>query len=268
MEGRTEKVQSAMRYGVLNGGKRLRPILTLAVAEIFGVDERQALVSGCAIELVHCASLILDDLPSMDDAQLRRGRKACHREFDESTAILASFGLLNRAFQVLQELKGKGVSQKAIRELTLLLTAAIGTDGLIGGQIIDLESEKSMDYATLEFIHSHKTIALFLASAEFGCVLGRAGGRDRAAILQYAKPLGLAFQIQDDLLDALSTPEKIGKDVNRDVEKTTFVSFCGIEGARQLNRELIQSSIASLAPFGKRGAILEDIGRFSLSRRS
>ncbi|MBI2837437.1 MAG: polyprenyl synthetase family protein [Acidobacteria bacterium] len=262
---RPEKVHAAMRYAVLNGGKRLRPILTITVADIFRAAEAPALLAACAIEMVHCSSLILDDLPCMDDARLRRGRLPCHLEFGESTAILAAFGLLNRAFQLLQEIERRGVGPRKVRALAEQLTSAIGSDGLIGGQAIDLESHAaSVDFATLEYIHSHKTGALFIASAEFGAILGDAGRKDRAAIVQYARNLGLAFQVQDDLLDADGMTDASG--AGR--PKTTFVSFAGIEGMSRLSRDLIESSIVSLAPLGKRGAVLEAISRQTLDRRS
>jgi len=265
---RPENVHEAMRYGVLSGGKRLRPILTLAVADVFRTPALRAVRAGCAIELIHCTSLILDDLPCMDDAHLRRGRKACHRAFGESTAILAAFGLMNAAFDLLQDLDQDGVSQRRIRELTVQLASAIGSVGLIGGQAVDLLSEKPADYTTLEFIHSHKTGALFVTAAQFGCILGGANRREKAAISQYAKNVGLAFQVQDDLLDAVGSRKRTGKDVRRDTTKPTFASICGIDGARQLSRKLVDSSISALSPIGRRCRILEAIARYSVDRDS
>lgn len=267
-DARPERVHQAMHYAVVGDGKRLRPILTIAVAEIFRTDPGVAVRAGCAIELVHCSSLILDDLPCMDDARQRRGRPTCHLEFGESTATLAAFGLLNRSFQILQELADLGVGLRQVCALTLQLAAAVGSDGLTGGQAIDLISENAVDFATLEFIHSHKTGALFIASAQFGAILGRAGRKDRAAIVQYAKNLGLAFQVQDDLLDAMGTSQRTGKDARKDARKTTFVSLSGIDGARALSRELVESSVASLAPLGARGTLLDELGRFAVNGRT
>ena len=252
---RPEDVHRAVRYAALGAGKRVRPVLALAVAELFGSPEREDVVDvAAAVELVHASSLVLDDLPSMDDAQLRRGRPTVHRVFGEDVAVLAAFALLNRAFALVAEAASRlALRRYAPADLVHHLAAAVGTHGLIGGQALDLRSTpEEIDLARLEYIHSHKTGALFLAAAELGAMAADARRRDLEAIARYAKNLGLAFQIEDDLLDALATPEETGKDAKQDLGKTTFVSLLGVDGARALADELLAFAIASLTPFGAR----------------
>jgi geranylgeranyl diphosphate synthase type II len=278
---RPESVHRAMRYAALGAGKRLRPVLTLAVAEMLGAGEDEAVVDvGCAVELVHASSLVLDDLPSMDDAELRRGRPTVHRAFGEATAVLAAFGLLNLAFQRLADSAQRlRLSRYASEDLVHHLADAIGTAGLIGGQTLDLESTAA-DLAPddgghgppyngghsalerLEYVHSHKTGALFLAAAELGAMAADARRRELESVGRYAKNLGLAFQIEDDLLDALATPEETGKDVRKDAGKTTFVSLLGVDGARALADELLSFAIDSLEPLGRRADPLRALAEF------
>jgi geranylgeranyl diphosphate synthase type II len=204
--------------------------------------------------MVHACSLILDDLPCMDDANLRRGRPTAHRVFGESTAILAAFALLNAGFELVH--KAEGLREKGRRQITLQLAQALGPQGLSGGQLADLESTgRQLDLEALEFIHSHKTGALFIAAAEMGALAAGARPRELASLHRYAKNLGLAFQITDDLLDYSGSPEVTGKDAGLDRNKTTFVDLCGIDGSRRLVDELIDASVGALAPFGKRGEI-------------
>lgn len=278
---RPETVHRAMRYAALGAGKRVRPVLTLAVVEMFGGGGDEAVVDvACAVELVHASSLVLDDLPSMDDAELRRGRPTVHRAFGEATAILAAFGLLNLAFQRLADAAQRlALSRYAPEDMVHHLADAIGTAGLIGGQTLDLESTPadlppydgghSPPYdgghsalERLEYVHSHKTGALFLAAAELGAMAADARRRDLESVGRYAKNLGLAFQIEDDLLDALATPEETGKDVRKDAGKTTFVSLLGVDGARALADELLSFAIASLAPLGRRADALRALAEF------
>jgi geranylgeranyl diphosphate synthase type II len=251
------RLAAAMRYSLLLPGKRLRPVLALAVAQMLRSRAEDALDPSCAIELVHASSLILDDLPCMDNAALRRGQKTNHLVFGEDLAILAAFALLNRAFEVLAEAPAIGAKGTALAELRRSLCAAIGPAGLIGGQVVDLEStDKGINFETLEFIHSHKTGALFSCAAEIGARLAGASGRDLAAVLAYAKNLGLAFQIVDDLLDVIGDPEQTGKQVRQDLKKTTFVSFSGVAGARALVAELLDHAVEALKPFGGRAELL------------
>jgi geranylgeranyl diphosphate synthase type II len=244
-----------MRYAALGGGKRVRPVLALAVAELCGARPADAVVDvACAVELVHASSLVLDDLPSMDDAQLRRGRPTVHRAFGEDVAILAAFALLNRAYALVAEAGQRlALRRYGPEEMIHRLTDAVGTRGLVGGQALDLASTPAdVDLERLEFIHSHKTGALFLAAAELGAMAADAKRKDLDAVSRYAKNLGLAFQIEDDLLDALATPAETGKDAKQDLGKATFVGLLGVDGARALADELLAFAGASLTPFGAR----------------
>ena len=243
-----------MRYAALSPGKRLRPVLTLVVADIFGEASEAVLDVACSIEMVHACSLILDDLPMMDDASLRRGRETTHRVFGEDVAVLASYGLLNLAFAVVAERATRlATGRYTSEDLLHLLTEAIGSRGLVGGQALDLEARhEELDLDRLEYIHSHKTGALFTAAAELGAMAVDARRRDLGAVTRYAKNLGLAFQIADDLLDVLATSEETGKDAKQDEDKLTFVKLLGVEGAVQLLRELIDFAITSLEPLGQR----------------
>ncbi|HEY6547102.1 MAG TPA: polyprenyl synthetase family protein, partial [Vicinamibacteria bacterium] len=249
--GQAPPVQAALEDSLFAPGKRLRPILALLVAEILRGDPESVLPAACAIEMVHTASLILDDLPCMDDAALRRGRPTCHVAHGEATAILAAFALQNRAFEILGH-GWPGAPDASVRSgLARDLARAIGLSGMIAGQSKDLEmTDRPLDFQTLEFIHSRKTGALFIASAELGAAAARAAPAERAAVGSYAKNLGLAFQIMDDLIDAVGAPSEAGKDVGQDLKKTTFVSFSGVDGARQLAEELIVASVDALAGFG------------------
>jgi len=255
---RPESVHRALRYATLGAGKRLRPVLTLAVAELLGEAGDEVLDLACAVELVHAASLVLDDLPSMDDAALRRGRPTTHRACGEDIAILAAFALLTRAFQLVAGAGQRlGLKRYGAEDLVHHLAEAVGTSGLVGGQALDLHSDPaSVDLERLEFIHSHKTGALFLAAAELGAMAADARRRDLEAVGRYAKNLGLAFQIEDDLLDALAATEETGKDARQDSERMTFVKLLGVAGARSLADELLGFAVASLAPYGGRAAAL------------
>jgi geranylgeranyl diphosphate synthase type II len=267
-ETRPEPVHRAMHYALTGAGKRVRPVLTLAVAELFGERSDPVLDIACAVEMVHACSLVLDDLPSMDDAQLRRGRPTVHRAFGESVALLAALGLLNRAYALVAE----GANRLSLRRYTAEdmihhLAVAIGSDGLIGGQALDLlarPEELSLD--TLEYIHSHKTGALFMAAGELGAMAADARRRDLEVIARYAKNLGLAFQIADDLLDVLGTPEETGKDTGKDADKVTFVKLLGVPGAQSLESELLGFAVESLASLGRKADLLREIARFVQKR--
>jgi geranylgeranyl diphosphate synthase type II len=261
-------VGRAAAYSLSAPGKRLRPVLSLLVAEMLRGEPDSVLPAACAIELVHTASLILDDLPSMDDARLRRGRPACHIAHGEATAILAAFALLNRGFEILSA-GWPGAPAAALRQaIAVDLAAAVGLDGMIAGQAADLEmTGRPLDFSTLEFIHSRKTGALFIAAAALGAVAANADAAARQAVCAYAKNLGLAFQIVDDLLDVESNPEAAGKDVGQDLKKTTFVSFAGTQGARQIAAELADASVRSLVGFGAGAEPLRELARYVVARR-
>jgi len=248
-------LHEAMRYTILLPGKRLRGVVVLAAAEMLKGGREDALPFAVAVEMVHASSLILDDLPSMDDATLRRGRPTLHRVSGEANAILAAFALLNEAFAQIQS--APGLKDRGRVEASSCLAAAIGSEGLVGGQFADLEATgKRLDLDTLEYIHAHKTGALFIAAAELGAIAAGGRARDLDALRRYAKNLGLAFQITDDLLDYSGNPETTGKDAGLDRNRTTFVNLCGIDGARRLVDELITAAVAALEPFGRRSAVL------------
>ncbi len=264
----SEAVERAARDSLLAPAKRLRPILTLLVVELFRGEPRRVVPAALAVEMVHTASLILDDLPCMDDASLRRGRPACHLAHGESTAVLAAFALINRAYEMLSEGWTGGPDSSVRAEIARRLAAAVGGDGMIAGQAEDLaRSGQPVDFATLEFIHSRKTGALFTAAASIGALSARAAAAEVAAVAAYAKNLGLAFQIVDDLIDATGEAGVAGKDVGQDARKTTFVSFAGATGARVLASELVRASEQALTPFGPRAQVLRDLARFVLMRR-
>ncbi|HET7745716.1 MAG TPA: polyprenyl synthetase family protein [Vicinamibacteria bacterium] len=266
--GRADAVEAAVADSLFAPAKRLRPVLALMVADVLRADPERVLPAGCALEMVHTASLILDDLPSMDDARLRRGRPACHVAHGEATAILAAFALLNRAFEILAT-GWPGAPDPPVRAaLAAELAQAIGLDGMIAGQSMDLlMTDRPLDFGTLEFIHSRKTGALFMGCAAVGAATARATAAEKAALVLYAKNLGLAFQIVDDLIDVTGRAQEAGKDVGQDLKKTTFVSFSGVEGARQLATELIQASQEALAGFGPRAQPLRDLAQYVVARR-
>ena len=256
-------VSKSMAYTVSAPSKRVRPVLTLLAAELCGGTSSHSVAAAAATELVHASSLILDDLPSMDDAALRRGRKANHLVFGESIAILAAFGLLNLAYRTLARAYEATVSAR----LTSVLSEAVGLDGLIGGQAIDLlATDQQINFETLERIHRGKTGALFSAAATAGGIVSGASSDVLRSLAAYAKNLGLAFQIIDDLLDVQGNPAETGKATREDLKKTTFVSFSGIDGARQLAMELCQTADLALEPFGRRGDRLRELSAFVAAR--
>jgi geranylgeranyl diphosphate synthase type II len=261
---RPRPVHEAMHYALTSAGKRVRPVLTLAVAELFGERGAAALDLACAVEMVHACSLVLDDLPSMDDAALRRGRPTVHRVYGEAVALLAALGLLNRAYALVAESAHRLSPRRYTSEdMVHHLAAAIGSGGLIGGQALDLLSKpEDADLDLLEYIHSHKTGALFMAAGELGAMAADARRRELEVVARFAKNLGLAFQISDDLLDVLATPEQTGKDAGQDADKATFVKLLGVAGAQALAAELLGFAVESLAPLGRRGDPLRELALF------
>ncbi len=264
-QGEAEQVARAARDSLMAPGKRLRPVLSLLVAEIFRTDPASILPAACAVEMVHTASLILDDLPSMDNAALRRGRPACHVAHGEATAILAAFALQNRAFEILA-LGWPGAPDAATRSgFAAALARAIGMSGMIAGQSRDLAATgATVDFQTLEFIHSRKTGALFTCSALLGTL--RASEGEVLAVAAYAKNLGLAFQVIDDLLDVGGDAAVTGKETGQDTKKTTFVSFAGEAGARTLAEDLAQTARAALEGLGPRAQPLRDLSCYVVAR--
>jgi geranylgeranyl diphosphate synthase type II len=258
------EVERAMAYTVLAPSKQVRAVLVLLSAELCRGNVARAIPAAAAIELIHASSLILDDLPSMDDAPLRRGRRASHLEFGEAVAILAAFGLLNRAYGEL----ARAYEPRQAAGMGALISEAVGPGGLIGGQALDLRATDTiLDFETLERIHRGKTGALFVAAAACGAISAGATPDAIASLTAYAKNLGLAFQIVDDLLDVAGDPAQTGKALRADARKTTFVSFSGIDGARQLATELCQTADRALAPFGSRADRLRELSAFVAARR-
>jgi farnesyl diphosphate synthase len=270
-DGPEARVYEAMRYAALAPGKRLRPFLVLASAHLFGVSQRSALQAAVAIELLHTYSLVHDDLPAMDDSDLRRGRPTCHKAFDEATAILAGDGLLTLAFEVLSQADTHG--DPAVRiELVACLAKAAGAAGMVGGQQIDLlaEHDHTLDIGAITRLQRLKTGALIAFSCEAGAILGKSSAENRRALIGYAHDLGLAFQIADDLLDAESTEAETGKSVGRDAEagKATFVSILGLEGAKKQARALVEQAIGQLEVFGDKADLLRQVAHFVVERKS
>lgn len=261
------KLHESVHYSLFAPGKRIRPIFALAVARIFGADVDELADAACTLEMIHTSSLILDDLPCMDSATMRRGKPANHVVFGEDTAILAAMYLLNRAYGVLAEYKRNYLSPALSAQTATTLSGAIGTEGIIGGQVVDLASQnKRIDLETLEFIHSRKTGALFYAAAEMGALFAKARDSERLAVQTFAKNLGLAFQISDDILDATGDPEKIGKDTGKDLNKVTFITFCGLDGARALGNELIDTAVESLNPLKSKADLLRSFADYVRDR--
>lgn len=250
--GAPKPLIAALQRSLGGSGKRVRGILTLAAGEAAGAKAEKLVEAAAAVELIHTCSLILDDLPSMDDAMLRRGVPTLHREFGEDLAILAAVSLLNQAYGlVAKNHAALNPRQWPLAQVIKRIVDAVGWDGTIAGQAVDLHSEESkLDFDTLEFIHSRKTGALFVAAAAVGGMLANMSAAALGRVEVFAKNLGLAFQITDDILDVVGDPEQLGKDVRKDEQKLTFVKLAGVEGARKLNEELVETSISAIANLG------------------
>lgn len=244
-----------------SAGKRVRGILLIATGEAFGSRGEKLLPAAAAIEMIHTSSLILDDLPAMDDAELRRGEPTLHREFGEDLAILTAVALLNHAYGLVAAAHAELAPRRwPAQQVVQRLVDAVGWDGTIAGEAVDLHSEGShLDFDTLEFIHSRKTGALFVAAAAVGGMLANIHPAPLQRVEVFARNLGLAFQITDDVLDVSSRPEILGKDVGKDEERLTFVKLAGVEGARKLSQELVETSIAAIEPLGKDAQPLRDL---------
>ncbi len=255
-EGEAARLAEAMRYSLEAGGKRVRPVLCLLAAEAVGGSAEAALPGALALEYVHTYSLIHDDLPAMDDDDLRRGRPTNHMVYGEGHAILAGDGLLTEAFRVLAA--GPG-APSTLLEATLLLATAAGWRGMVGGQALDLEGEKldHYDLDHLRLIHRLKTGALLRAALEMGAVLGGASAADRAALKAYGEAIGLAFQIQDDILDATATDADLGKRAGKDAGrgKITYPSLLGLDGARRALEEATETALCRLASLPNRTSL-------------
>jgi farnesyl diphosphate synthase len=269
--GLEARVCEAMRYAALGPGKRLRPFLVLASAQLFSVARRSALQVAAAVELVHAYSLVHDDLPAMDNSDLRRGRPTCHKQFDDATAVLAGDGLLTLAFEVLAQSDTHG--DPGVRcDLVAALAQAAGAAGMVGGQMIDLIAERrpDLDIGTITRLQRLKTGALIAFSCEAGAILGKAPSDLRHALRGYAHDLGLAFQIADDLLDVQGSAGETGKPVGQDAAagKATFISILGVERARAQAQALVRQAIGHLELFGEKADLLGQAARFVIDRRT
>ena len=267
-EGREENVIAAMRYALLAGGKRLRPFLVVQSAALFSIDNESALRVAAAIECVHTYSLIHDDLPAMDDDNMRRGLPTTHKKYDDATAILAGDALLTLAFEILSDEKTH--SDAEIRcDLILALSRAIGAKGMVGGQMIDLKAEnQSLQQDEIIRMQHMKTGELIIFSCEVGAILAKVSDDRRMALKKYAENIGLAFQIVDDLLDIEGNSEDIGKTAGKDIEagKATLVSFKGVEEARALADELINNAVSHMDVFDEKSEVLKSLAKFVINR--
>lgn len=247
--GRYADLREAMEYSLMAGGKRIRPVLVLESCRMCGGDPELALPFACALEMVHTYSLIHDDLPAMDDDDLRRGRPTNHMVYGEATAILAGDALLTAAFQTLTQ---ADLPPQQVVDGVACLSLAAGPDGMVGGQALDMAGEgRSLTQGELEQLQSLKTGALIAAAAELGCIAAGGSQEQRAAVRKYAQCLGRAFQIQDDILDVTSTEEELGKPTgsDRENEKSTFISVLGLDRSRELVQELTAQAVAALDGF-------------------
>jgi len=264
------KLHDAMRYSVFAGGKRIRPVLMAAACEAVGGKTQEVMPAAAALEMIHGYSLIHDDLPAMDDDDLRRGRPTNHKVYGEALAILAGDGLLTEAFILLSSpLVFIDLPVAARLEVIHLLARAAGSLGMVGGQVVDMESEgQVVDLPTLEYIHTHKTGALILAAIESGAIIGQATPEQRHALRRYGEAAGLAFQVADDILDIVADQALLGKDVGSDQArgKATYPALLGLDGARDRARELRDMALAALDSFGDEAQPLRDIARYIVDR--
>jgi geranylgeranyl diphosphate synthase, type II len=261
------RLYESMRYSLLAGGKRLRPVLCLAACELVGGTTNMAMPTACALEMIHTMSLIHDDLPSMDNDDYRRGIPTNHKVYGEAMAILAGDALLAYAFQVIAQTEA--VPAQRVLEVVRRLGLAASAMGLVGGQVVDIESEgKQISLETLQYIHEHKTGALLEISVVSGALLGGASPQQVELLSSYAHKVGLAFQIIDDVLDITATDEQLGKTAGKDLAqaKATYPSFWGVEASQAKAQQLIAEAKAILKPFGEKAVILEHLADFITQR--
>jgi farnesyl diphosphate synthase len=265
-----QRLHEAMRYAVLGGGKRVRPLLAFAAGELSGAEQGRVEIAAASVELIHAYSLVHDDLPCMDDDTLRRGKPTCHVEFGEATALLVGDGLQSLAFQLMAEYRLASDPATQL-EMIRLLAVASGSRGMAGGQAIDLDSVgKQLTVTELEFMHIHKTGALIRAAVLLGAHCGERLSKEQLDKLDhFAKCIGLAFQVVDDILDAEAPTATLGKTAGKDAEqnKPTYVTLMGVEKARAFADELRRDAIAALAEFGIRAARLQQLADFIILRQ-
>jgi geranylgeranyl diphosphate synthase, type II len=250
-----------LQRSLTSSGKRVRGILTLAAGEAAGAKPEKLVDAAAAMEMIHTCSLILDDLPAMDDAMLRRGAPTLHREYGEDLAILAAVSLLNHAYGLIAKNHAALTPRLwPLQQVMKRVFDAVGWDGTIAGEAVDLHSEGSkLDFDTLEFIHSRKTGALFVAAAAVGGMLANMSAAALGRVEVFAKNLGLAFQITDDILDVIGDPGQLGKDVKKDEQRLTFVKLAGVDGARKLSGELVETSLSAIANLGPAAQPLREL---------
>ena len=264
---RPRTIHQGMRYSVFAGGKRLRPILTLAAAEACGGAQTKALAPACAVEVMHTYSLVHDDLPSMDDDDLRRGRPTSHKIYGEGMAVLIGDALLTESFTILAQTEP--TKRYSLRDLILEFSCCGGSKKLIGGQVLDLEGEgKELTKAQLIRIHENKTAALLTTSLRMGGMTANATPRQLEALTNFGYNLGLAFQVVDDILDVTQSTEKLGKTAGKDeaVDKATYPAILGLEKSKKEARRLTNKALTSLSPLGRKGARLNEIAHYLLDR--
>jgi geranylgeranyl diphosphate synthase, type II len=262
-------IHEAMRYSVFAGGKRIRPILCLETARIFSQDSTPALHPGCAIEFIHTYSLIHDDLPALDNDDLRRGKPTCHKKFGEAIAILAGDALLTRAFETIGETPVAPYLR--VKILTEVAACAGTINGMVGGQVADLEAEgKSAGPETLEYIHRSKTAALIRVSVAAGAICAGAPDEDVARLRHFGETIGWAFQVTDDILDVEESSAALGKTAGKDIaqQKATYPSVFGLERSHEIANDLASQAIDDLAPYAERAARLRQIANFLIHRRA
>ncbi|MEA2489281.1 MAG: geranylgeranyl diphosphate synthase, type [Acidobacteriota bacterium] len=259
--GAPAPLAAPLQRSLTSPGKRVRAILMIATGEAFGCRAEKVLPAAAAIEMIHASSLVLDDLPSMDDALLRRGQPTLHREFGEDLAILSAVALLNHSYGLVAQAHADCSPRRwPMQQVLQRVVDAVGWDGTIAGEAVDLHSEGShLDFNTLEFIHSRKTGTLFVAAAAVGAMLANVHPAPLQRVEVFAKNLGLAFQITDDVLDVTSNPEILGKDVGKDVQRLTFVKLAGVDGARKLSEELVETSLTAIEPLGAAAKPLREL---------
>lgn len=266
-----EPVSSAMTYACMAGGKRIRPVLLLEFCRVCGGNTQAALPFACALEMIHSYSLVHDDLPCMDNSPLRRGKPSVHAAYGEDMALLAGDALLNRAFETMLSCEcRKNLDAETAMTAAGVLADAAGIGGMVGGQVIDLQSEgKVLTLAMLEKLQEGKTAALLAAACEMGCILGHADDQQRWAARTFGRNIGLSFQIVDDILDAVSTQETLGKPVgsDQDNQKATYVRLLGIEEARALAESRTQEAVEALSLFGEEAGDLKELAWALLIRK-
>jgi len=266
------KLHQAMRYSVMAGGKRVRPVLVLSACAAVGGDEKNALPAACAMEMIHTYSLIHDDLPAMDDDDFRRGRPTNHKVYGEATAILAGDALLTEAFNLLSDSRiNSNVPSEVLLRVCNTIARCAGSMGMVGGQVVDMESEgKQIDFPTLEYIHTHKTGALILAAIQSGAMIGGADERTFDALTRYGGAVGLAFQVADDILDVVGDSQALGKSAGSDEArgKNTYPALIGLDASRSRARDLVNVAHKAIETLGEAAEPLRAIASYVIERET